>query len=136
VAATLIDSPPPRFAHDSEAELARIFDYYQVQWRYEPDVFPLSWNADGAVTESFAPDFYLPEVDLYLELTTLKQSLVRRKNRKLRWLRQLYPELRVKLFYARDFKALMLKYGRLDFLADVAAMNGNGPLNDRSGGED
>jgi hypoxanthine phosphoribosyltransferase len=136
VAATLIDGPPPRFAHDSEAELARILDYYQVAWRYEPDIFPISWNVDGAVVESFAPDFYLPEVDLYLELTTLKQSLVRRKNRKLRWLRQLYPEVRVKLFYARDFKALMLKYGRLDFLADVTAMNGNGPLNEASGGED
>jgi hypoxanthine phosphoribosyltransferase len=136
VAATLIDGPPPRFAHDSEAELARILDYYQVAWRYEPDIFPISWNVDGAVVESFAPDFYLPEVDLYLELTTLKQSLVRRKNRKLRWLRQLYPEVRVKLFYARDFKALMLKYGRLDFLADVTAMNGNGPLNETSGGED
>ena len=119
----------PRFAHASEAELARILDYYGVEWRYEPDVFPISWNAAGAVIESFAPDFYLPEVDLYLELTTLKQSLVRRKNRKLRWLRLLYPELRVKLFYARDFKALMLKYGRLDFLADITAMNGNGPLN-------
>jgi hypothetical protein len=136
VAATLTGGPPPRFAHDSEAELARILDYYQVAWRYEPDIFPISWNVDGAVVESFAPDFYLPEVDLYLELTTLKQSLVRRKNRKLRYLRQLYPEVRVKLFYARDFKALMLKYGRLDFLADVAAMNGNGPLNDASGGED
>ncbi len=115
---------PPRFAHDSEAELARILDFYGVVWRYEPDVFPISWNADGAVIESFAPDFYLPEIDLYLELTTLKQSLVRKKNRKLRWMRQLYPEVRVKLFYARDFKALMLKYGRLDFLTDVTAANG------------
>ena len=136
VAATLSSGSPPRFAHQSEAELARILDFYQVQWRYEPDTFPLSWNAAGAVVESFSPDFYLPEVDLYLELTTLKQSLVRRKNRKLRWLRQLYPEIRVKLFYARDFKALMDKYRRLDFLADVAAMNGNGPLNDAYGGED
>jgi hypothetical protein len=42
----------------------------------------------------------------------------------------------VKLFYARDFRALMVKYGRLDFLADVAAMNGNGPLNEDGGGED
>ncbi len=115
---------PPRFAHDSEAELARILDFYGVAWRYEPDVFPISWNAAGAVIESFAPDFYLPEIDLYLELTTLKQSLVRKKNRKLRWMRQLYPEVRVKLFYARDFKALMLKYGRLDFLTDVTAANG------------
>ena len=116
--------------------MARILDYYQVAWRYEPDIFPISWNVDGVVVESFAPDFYLPEVELYLELTTLKQSLVRRKNRKLRRLRQLYPEVRVKLFYARDFKSLMLKYGRLDFLADVTAMNGNGPLTDASGGED
>jgi hypothetical protein len=115
---------PPRFAHDSEAELARILDFYGVAWRYEPDVFPISWNADGVVTESFAPDFYLPELDLYVELTTLKQSLVRKKNRKLRWMRQLYPEIRVKLFYARDFRALMVKYGRLDFLTDVAAANG------------
>jgi hypothetical protein len=136
VAAALSTSPPPRFAHQSEAELARILDFYNVEWRYEPDTFPLSWNAAGAVVESFSPDFYLPEVDLYLELTTLKQSLVRRKNRKLRWLRQLYPEVRVKLFYARDFRALMVKYGRLDFLADVAAMNGNGPLNEDGGGED
>lgn len=120
----MTSDPPPRFAHDSEAELARILDFYGVAWRYEPDVFPISWNADGVVTESFAPDFYLPELDLYVELTTLKQSLVRRKNRKLRWMRQLYPDIRVKLFYARDFRALMVKYGRLDFLTDVAVANG------------
>ena len=108
----------PRFAHESEAELARIFDYYRIAWRYEPHTFPISWNAAGELTESFAPDFYLPEIDLYVELTTLKQGLVRKKNRKLRYLRQLYPELRIKLFYARDFKALMLKYGRLSFLRE------------------
>ncbi len=116
---------PTRFAHDSEAELARILDYYGIEWQYEPDVFPISWSASGAVVESFAPDFYLPQIDLYVELTTLRQSLVRRKNRKLRHLRQLYPEIRVKLFYARDFKALMLKYGRLSFLTDVVVANGS-----------
>ena len=129
MAAGLSDDSQPRFAHQSEAELARILDYYGVAWRYEPVTFPISWNADGAVVESFAPDFYLPEIDLFVELTTLKQSLVRKKNRKLRHLRQLYPEIRVKLFYARDFKALMLKYGRLSFLTDVAAANaGSGSL--------
>ena len=60
----MTSASPPRFAHDSEAELARILDYYGVAWRYEPDVFPISWNADGVVIESFAPDFYLPEIDL------------------------------------------------------------------------
>jgi hypoxanthine phosphoribosyltransferase len=131
VAATLTDATRPRFAHASEAELARILDFYQVEWRYEADVFPITWNAAGLVTESFAPDFYLPQVDLYVELTTLKQSLVRKKNRKLRWMRLLYPEVRVKLLYARDFKALMIKYGRHDFMAqvfDANLHNGTGPM--------
>jgi hypothetical protein len=114
----------PRFAHASEAELARILDYYQVRWEYEPRAFPLLWNLDGDVVESFSPDFYLPELDLFVELTTLKQALVRKKNRKLRRLRELYPWLRVKLFYAKDFKALMLKYGRIDVAASFIGLEG------------
>lgn len=124
--ALLSETLPPRFAHDSEAELARVLDFYQVSWRYEPDVFPISWSPAGAVIESFAPDFYLPELELYVELTTLRQTLVRKKNRKLRLLRQLYPEVRVKLLYARDFRALMVKYGRLAFLLEMNGANGNG----------
>lgn len=103
----------PLFAHESEAEMARILDFYAVRWEYEPHTFPILWNLDGAVVESFAPDFFLPELDLYLELTTLRQKLVRKKNRKLRRLRELYPAIQIKLFYARDFRALMLKYGKL-----------------------
>jgi hypothetical protein len=114
----------PRFAHASEAELARILDYYDVRWQYEPRTFPILWNQSGAVVESFSPDFYLPELDLYIELTTLKQSLVRRKNRKLRRLRELYPDVRVKLFYGKDFKALMLKYGRFDIAASLSGLEG------------
>ncbi len=105
------------FAHASEAELARILDFYQVAWEYEPRSFPILWNLEGSVVESFSPDFYLPELDLYLELTTLRQSLVRKKNRKLRRLRELYPMVRIKLFYGKDFRALLLKYGRIG-LAD------------------
>jgi hypoxanthine phosphoribosyltransferase len=100
------------FAHASEAELARILDFYAVRWEYEPHVFPILWNLDGGVVESFSPDFYLPDFDSYVELTTLRQPLVRKKNRKLRRLRELYPDVRIKLFYARDFRALMLKYGK------------------------
>ena len=120
-------SESPRFAHASEAELARILDYYKVDWRYEPHTYPIRWNSEGMVVESFAPDFYLPDLDLYLELTTLKQSLVRKKNRKLRHLRELYPMIRIKLFYARDFKALMLKYGRLDAAASLIGIEGQPP---------
>ena len=103
----------PAFAHASEAEMSRILDFYAVRWEYEPDTFPILWNTDGDVVESFSPDFYLPDLDLYLEMTTLRQKLVRKKNRKLRRLRELYPNVEIKLFYARDFRELMLKYGRL-----------------------
>ena len=125
----------PRFAHASEAELARILDYYGIHWEYEPHVFPIRWNADGQVVESFVPDFYLPDLDLYVELTTLKQSLVRRKNRKLRHLRALYPMARIKLFYARDFKALLLKYGRIDEAASLIGIDGQAPSADAAAGE-
>lgn len=101
------------FAHASEAEMSRILDFYAVRWEYEPHTFPILWNLDGDVVESFSPDFYLPDLELHLEMTTLRQKLVRKKNRKLRRLRELYPDLNVKLFYARDFRALMLKYGKL-----------------------
>ena len=114
----------PSFAHASEEELARILDYYQIRWEYEPRRFPILWNLDGKVVESFSPDFYLPDLDLFLELTTLKQSLVRRKNRKLRRLRELYPDVRIKLLYGKDFKALMLKYGRIDLAASFSGPEG------------
>ena len=113
-----------RFAHASEAELARILDYYGVSWEYEPRTFPIMWSLDGKVVESFSPDFYLPDLNIYVELTTLKQSLVRRKNRKLRRLRELYPDIRVKLFYGKDFRALMLKYGRFDLAASLSGLEG------------
>ena len=114
----------PRFAHASEAELARILDFYRVDWEYEPRTFPILWNPDGQVVESFSPDFYLPELDLWIELTTLRQSLVRKKNRKLRRLRELYPMVRIKLLYAKDFRALLLKYGRLDAAASLIGTDG------------
>lgn len=101
----------PAFAHPSEAEFAGILDFYQVKWQYEPRSFPLRYAEDGRVIERFTPDFYLSEFDLYVELTTLKQSLVTKKNRKLRRLRELYPDVNIKLLYNRDFRNLVLKYG-------------------------
>jgi hypoxanthine phosphoribosyltransferase len=113
-----------RFAHASEAEMARILDFYQVRWEYEPTTFPILWNLDGEVIESFAPDFYLPDLEVFLEMTTLRQRLVRKKNRKLRRLRELYPDIRIKLFYARDFRAMMLKYGRLGLAQSLSGTSG------------
>jgi hypothetical protein len=119
------ETPTPSFAHASEAEMARILDFYTVRWQYEPHTFPILWNLDGDVVESFAPDFYLPDLDLYLEMTTLKQRLVRKKNRKLRRLRELYPDLNIKLFYARDFRALMLKYGKVALVDELSGSSGH-----------
>jgi hypothetical protein len=116
--------PHPVFAHASEAEMARILDFYQVRWEYEPHTFPILWNLDGNVVESFSPDFWLPDLGLYLEMTTLRQKLVRKKNRKLRRVLELYPDLRVKLFYARDFRALMLKFGKLALVEELSGTPG------------
>ena len=104
--------------------MARILDFYAVRWEYEPHTFPILWNLDGDVVESFSPDFYLPDLDLYLEMTTLRQKLVRKKNRKLRRLRELYPSVNIKLFYARDFRALMLKYGKLALVDGLSGTSG------------
>ena len=120
--------------------MSRILDFYAVRWEYEPHTFPILWNLDGDVVESFSPDFYLPDLDLYLEMTTLRQKLVRKKNRKLRRLRELYPELNVKLFYARDFRALMLKYGKLALADGLSGTSGqvaaphDAPCSSRSSG--
>jgi hypothetical protein len=87
-------------------------------------VFPILWDVDGNLLESFAPDFYLPDFELFVELTTLQQRLVRKKNRKVRRLRELYPGLRIKLFYARDFRALRLKYGRAALVSELSGTLG------------
>jgi hypothetical protein len=100
----------PLFAHPSEAEFARILDFYKIRWQYEPKTFPIQWDGRGRILESFTPDFYLPDQDLYIELTTQKQRLVTKKNRKIRLLRQLYPELNIKIFYGRDVGRLRQKY--------------------------
>src|SRR6059036_3429362 len=96
----------PRFANRAELECAKVLDYYGVPWEYEPRTFVLETDADGRVTSAFTPDFYLPEQDLYLEVTVMKQTLVTRKNRKLRKLRERYPEVNAKLFYKRDVERL------------------------------
>ena len=103
----------PRFANDVELECAKLLDYYGIPWAYEPHTFVLEVDAGGRTAEAFTPDFYLPEQDLYLELTVMKQSLVTRKNRKLRKLRERYPHVNVKLFYRRDIERLAQRY-RLD----------------------
>jgi len=102
---------PEVFAHPSERIAAQILDYYEIRWEYEPTTFALEWDSRGNPVSSFTPDFYLPDLELYIELTTMNQKLVTRKNRKVRKLRELYPHVNVIIFYQRDFRNLLLKYG-------------------------
>ena len=99
-------SDPPKFVNEVELECAKMLDYYGVPWEYEPTTFVLERDGEGRVTRAFTPDFYLPEQNLYVEVTVMRQALVTRKNRKLRELRQLYPDVKVKLFYRRDIERL------------------------------
>jgi len=61
--------------------------------------------------QAFTPDFYLPAYNLYVEITTLNQKLVTKKNRKARRLQELHPEVQVKVLYQRDYLHLLVKYG-------------------------
>jgi len=99
------------FAHGSEEQFARLLDFYGIDWEYEPRSFPVEFDEAGAPSGYFTPDFYLPDEDLFIEITTMNQKLVTKKNRKVRRLRSLYPEVRCKIFYQRDYLHLLVKYG-------------------------
>ena len=115
--ADLLKSDTTNFAHESELQFAKLLDFYEIAWDYEPTSFDLEWDKAGNVVQRFTPDFYLPQYDLYIEITTLNQRLVTKKNRKVRRLRELYPDVHCKIFYQRDYVSLVLKYG-LEGLGD------------------
>lgn len=112
----------PRFAHPAEAQLAQVFSSFGIRWAYEPTTFALGWHADGQPSEMFTPDFYLPDHRLYIELTTMRQRLVTRKNRKVRLLIETYPNSRVKLVYRRDFFRLLQTFRRPPMVTEGADM--------------
>ncbi len=99
------------FGHPSEETFANLLDFYRIPWQHEPRSFPLQWDKEGNVSEAFTPDFYLPESDLYVELTTMKQSLVTKKNRKVKLLRAVYPHINIQIFYQKDLQDLVFKHG-------------------------
>ena len=100
-----------RFAHNSERQFAKLLDFYNIAWDYEPRTFTLEWDRDGRPAQAFTPDFYLPAYDLYIEITTLNQNLVTKKNRKSRRLREKYPDVSIRVLYQRDYLHLLVKYG-------------------------
>ena len=113
----------PQFVHPAEEIFAKIMDYYGIAWEYEPRTFPLEWDAQGNVTEAFAPDFYLPGQNLYIELTTLRPKLANYKNRRIRRMQELYPDIHIKLIKRHEMRTMMVKYGLYD---EAAALEGTG----------
>lgn len=99
------------FAHNSERQFAKLLDFYGIEWEYEPRTFTLERDRDGRPAQAFTPDFYLPAYDLYIEITTLNQKLVTKKNRKARRLREMHPDVRIKVLYQRDYLHMLVKYG-------------------------
>jgi bifunctional protein TilS/HprT len=104
-------SETTHFAHNSELQFAKLLDFYGIEWEYEPRSFDIGWDSDGQPNQRFTPDFYLPQYDTFIEITTLNQKLVTKKNRKVRLLRQHYPDVKCKIFYQRDYIDLLIKYG-------------------------
>lgn len=88
-----------------------MLDFYGVAWEYEPTEFVLDRDPQGRTSQAFRPDFYLPAYDQYVEITTLNQKLVTKKNRKVRRLRELYPEVDIRVLYQRDYLELLDKFG-------------------------
>jgi hypothetical protein len=99
------------FAHNSERQFAKLLDFYGVTWEYEPRTFVLERDRDGNPQQAFTPDFHLPDQDLYVEITTLNQKLVTKKNRKARRLQEQYPDVQIKVLYQRDYLDLLVKHG-------------------------
>ena len=96
-----------KFKNETEEEFARILSMYNIEWIYEPKTFPVEWDAEGNVTMAISPDFYLPKFNLYLELTTMDQRYVTKKNKKMRLVRELYPGTNIRIVYKKDFNELV-----------------------------
>ena len=95
------------FKNETEEEFARILSLYNIEWLYEPKTFPVEWDAEGNVTMAISPDFYLPKFNLYLELTTMDQRYVTKKNKKMRLVKELYPGTNIRIVYKKDFNELV-----------------------------
>jgi cytidylate kinase len=101
----------PTFKHPAEEEFANILDMYGIVWQYEPNTFPVKWDAEGNVTMAISPDFYLPKFNTYIEITTMDQKYVTTKNKKVRLVRELYPNISINIVYKKDFYSLLERFG-------------------------
>jgi len=106
-----------KFAHISEYNFSELLTLYNISWIYEPTSFPLKWGSSGNVSMMFRPDFYLPEQNLYIEITTMDQKHVTKKNKKIKLAQKLYPEFNFKIIYDVQYQELLNNYKGSDSLS-------------------
>lgn len=111
ISEALKENKPVSFKHQSEEEFAKILGMYNIAWEYEPRTFPIEWDAEGNITKAFSPDFYLPNFDTYIEITTMDQKYVSEKKKKVRRLKELYPGTNINIVFKDDFYSLLKRFG-------------------------
>lgn len=92
--------------------MAALLDAYGVRWEYEPVTFVLAADAQGRPLRAFTPDFYLPDHDVYVEVTSMRPRLVHQKRAKVRALAALRPDVRVMLVERAQLAELARRLGR------------------------
>ena len=97
-----------KFAHPSEKLFSEHLDLFDIPWVYEPTSFPLKWG-NGSIKKMFTPDFYLPSLNTYIEITTMSQKLITKKSNKIKLAKKLYPNKRFKLINEKEFNDFLTK---------------------------
>jgi hypothetical protein len=105
-----VGTETPLFAEESERLVADLLERFKIPWAYEPHTFALEIDEDGSIRNAFRPDFYLPEQDIYIEVTVMRSENRNRKNRKIRLAEDRYG-ITVKRCYSRQLRWLANRYG-------------------------
>jgi hypothetical protein len=100
-----------KFAHVAEEQFAKILNFYEIEWQYEPTMFILRTDEEGMIRKGFTPDFYIPEYDVYVEITVMGKP--QKKRKKIAETNNLYPDVNIILMNRSDMEGLRKKY---DFL--------------------
>ena len=86
-----------------EANIARLFNFLGIKWIHQPRTFDLG-------SQTYTPDFYLPDYDIYIEVKNFLGRYSKIRDRKFR---ELYPNTKLILLLKKDYLELERKYSHL-----------------------
>jgi hypothetical protein len=91
------------FVTPEEERFERMLRKHSIPWEYESHLITFALDPKiGVADAGFNPDFYLPEWDIYVELTGGGAASMRKKRSKIRRAVDLYPYLRIRLLDEGD----------------------------------